>query len=103
MGLTVDVVLAERAGRPVLFAGRTPDGQRWLVAEGREGVGEGRWLCAPASDLAIRCVASGRAQAADVLRHSATGTVSDISFGGEGTFSECIRLCASLADEELPG
>jgi hypothetical protein len=100
--VVVDVVLVERAGRPLLFAGRTPDGQRWLVAQISETTGMFRWLCAPASDLAIGCVASGRALRADLLRHSSTGTVEDIILGPGGEFSESVRLCCSLRDEELP-
>jgi hypothetical protein len=101
--VVVELVLAERAGKPLLFAGRTPDGQRWLVAQISERAGARRWLCAPASDLAIGCVASGRALPADLFRHSATGTVEDITVGPGGQFFESLRLCGSLGDDEVPG
>jgi hypothetical protein len=91
-----------RSGAPSLFTGRGPKGQRWLVAQIGESVKARRWLCAPASDLAIRCVLSGRAQPADLFRHSVTGTVEDLTIGADGRWFESIRLCAELGDSEVP-
>ena len=65
--VAVEEVLVERSGEPRLFAGHTPDGQRWLVAQIAESTDLRRWLCAPASDRAIGCVTSGRALPADLL------------------------------------
>ncbi len=99
--VAVEEVLVERSGEPRLFAGHTPDGQRWLVAQIAESTDLRRWLCAPASDRAIGCVASGRAMPADLLRHSATGTVEDITLGLGGQFIESLRLCSELGDDEV--
>jgi hypothetical protein len=100
--VTVDEVLDGRIGCPWLFAGHSPDGWRWLVALDHEGDHALRWLCAPASDLAIGCLRSGRAQPADLFRHSRTGTVEIITIGVDGGMVESIRLCAELGDHELP-
>jgi hypothetical protein len=98
----VDEVIDGRIGCPWLFAGHSPDGGRWLVALDHKGDDALRWLCAPASDLAIRCLRSGRAQPADLFRHSRTGTVEIITIGVDGQMVESIRLCAELGDDELP-
>jgi hypothetical protein len=98
----VDEVLVGPVGAPSLFTGHGPNGQRWLVAQIGESVTASRWLCAPASDLAIRCVLSGRAQPADLFRHSATGTVEDITISSDGRLFESIRLCPELSDSEVP-
>jgi hypothetical protein len=98
----VDEVIEGRIGRPWLFAGHSPDGGRWLVALDHEGDHALRWLCAPASDLAIGCLRSGRAQPADLFRHSRTGTVEIITIGVDGRMVESVRLCTELVDDELP-
>jgi hypothetical protein len=98
--VAVEQVLLELAGEPRLFTGRTPDGQRWLVVQTAEFADSRRWLCAPASERAIGCVASGRARPADVFRHSATGTVEQITLGPDGHFSESLRLCDTVSDLE---
>jgi hypothetical protein len=97
----VDEVLVSCRGVPRLFAGHGPEGQRWLVAQIAEGLDTCRWLCAPASDRAIGCALSGRATPADLFRHSATGTVEDVTISSDGTFLESTRLCAELSDDEV--
>jgi hypothetical protein len=99
--IDVEDVLVGPIGAPSLFTGQSPSGQRWLVAKFGESVEVRRWLCAPASDLAIHCVLSGRAQPADLFRHSATGTVEDITIGSDGRLHESIRLCAELTEREV--
>jgi hypothetical protein len=99
--VAVEQVLLELAGEPLLFAGRTPDGQRWLVVQMAGFAHSRRWLCAPASERAIGCVVSGRARPADVFRHSATGTVEVITLGPDGHFSESLRMCDSVSDVEV--
>jgi hypothetical protein len=98
----VENVIEGTAGAPSLFTGRGPKGQRWLVAQVGKSAKARRWLCAPASDLAIRCVLSGRAQPADLFRHSVTGAVEDITVGADGRWFESIRLCDELSDSEVP-
>jgi hypothetical protein len=98
LAIGVDDVIIARIGCPRLFAGHSPDGQRWLVAQ----VGEARrWLCAPASDRAIDCVLSGVAAPVDLLRHSATGTVEDVTIDADGRFFESVRLCSELSHDEV--
>jgi hypothetical protein len=99
--LDIDEVLVGRAGAPQLFCGHDRDGQCWLVALIGEGLQSRRWLCAPATDVALGCVRSGRAAPADVFRHSSTGMVEVITVGADGQFSESMRLCADLIDDEV--
>jgi hypothetical protein len=100
--LDVDEVLVSRAGAPQLFSGHNRDGEHWLVALIDEGLQYHRWLCAPASDVALECVRSGRAAPADVFRHSRTGMVEVITVGADGQFSESMRLCSDLSDDDVP-
>jgi hypothetical protein len=94
--------LVSRAGANQLFSGHNPDGQRWLVALVDASPASHRWLCAPATDLALKCVRSGKAEPADVFRHSSSGMVEDITVGADGQFFESMRLCADLRDDDLP-
>jgi hypothetical protein len=100
--LDVDEVLIGAPRTPRLFVAHEPDGQRWLVALSAQTDGGRRWLCAPASDVAIGCALSGRALPADLFRHSRTGTVEMITVAADGHFSESTRLCAELRDDEVP-
>jgi hypothetical protein len=100
--LDIDEVLVSRAGAPQLFSGHNGDGQSWLVGLIDESLQHHRWLCAPASDVALGCVRSGRAAPADVFRHSSTGMVEVITVGADGQFSESMRLCADLHEDEVP-
>jgi hypothetical protein len=99
--MAIDDVLLARPGAPCVFAGQSPDGRRWLVGLTSDDANARRWLCAPASDLAISCVRSGRAQPADVFRHSGTGAVEVITLEADGRFFQSLRLCAELRDDEL--
>jgi hypothetical protein len=100
--LDVDEVLIGASRAPRVFVAREPDGQRWLVALSAQSGDARLWLCAPASEVAINCVLSGRALAADLFRHSRTGTVEMITVAADGRFSESTRLCAELSDDEVP-
>jgi hypothetical protein len=96
-----DQVIVSWLGVPRLFAGHGPEGWRWLVAQIAESPGARRWLCAPASAKAIDCALSGRAAPADLFRHSATGSVEDITITSDGRSFESTRLCGELSDQEL--
>jgi hypothetical protein len=96
LSIDTDEVLVEGIGAPLLFAGHSSDGSRWLVAQIAETVDGQRWLCAPVSEVAIGCVLSGVAEPADVFRHSATGTVEDITVNLDGRVSESTRLCKDV-------
>jgi hypothetical protein len=100
--LDVDEVLIGALGAPRLFVAHDPGGQRWLVALSSRTGDALKWLCAPASEVAIGCALSGRAMPSDLFRHSGTGTVEVITRAPDGEFSESTRLCADLSDEEVP-
>jgi hypothetical protein len=99
--LEIDVVLSTRGNSPSLLVGHSPEGQRWLVARMVGGPAGCRWACASHSELAIRCVRTGRAAPADLFRHSGSGTVVIIDATADGGVSESVRLCAEVTDEEL--
>ena len=100
--LDVDEVLIGASGVPRVFVAREADGQRWVVALSAQSGDARRWLCAPASEVAIDCVLSGRALPGDLFRHSRTGTVEMITMAADGRFSESTRLCVELSDDEVP-
>src|SRR3977135_3497154 len=94
LAIDLDEVIAGRPDLPRLFCGHSPDGQRWLVAEvARSGEGR-RWLWAPTSDRAVGRVIAHRARPADVLRHSVTGMVEEVTICPDGRICESVRLCA---------
>lgn len=75
-------------------------GTRYLVLEvpGRSGP---CWVCAPASDVAIDAVRSGRSSPWSVVHHSATGTVQIYRTLLDGSVRESVVLCASLPMGEM--
>jgi hypothetical protein len=97
--ITADDVLVGWRGAPRLFCGHSPDGQRWVVARIDAGVATSRWLCAPASELATRCLLLGRTTARNLFRHSSTGMVDDVVLMPDGRFYDSLRLCADLDGE----
>ena len=64
-----------------------------LSLSGRSGA---CWVCAPASDLAIDCVRTGRASPWAVIHHSASGTVDVYRSRIDGSLSESVVLCSQL-------
>jgi hypothetical protein len=64
-----------------------------LSLSGRSGA---CWVCAPASDVAIDCVRTGRCSPWAVIHHSATGTVDIYRSRIDGTLTESVTLCAQL-------
>ena len=60
------------------------------------------WLCAPISELALRCVASGRAELRSAFAHSLTGMVERFTVEGGAVCGESMIPCAELRDEDLP-
>lgn len=54
------------------------------------------WVCAPATDLAVDCVRTGRTSPWAVVHHSATGTVDIYSSRLDGSLAESVVLCAQL-------
>lgn len=73
--LFVDAVLFRQADDPVVCSATDMCGRRWLILETDHKGKELSWLCAPASPKVVDLVASGKATAADAIRHSKTGWV----------------------------
>jgi hypothetical protein len=73
--LFVDEVLYRQADDPVVCAATDMCGRRWLILETAHKDKSLSWLCAPASSKVVDLVATGRATAADAVRHSKTGWV----------------------------
>jgi hypothetical protein len=101
--LLVDEVLVGWEREPRLFTALGGEGQ-WLVMLVRTDPEPpfGRWLCAPASPLALRCLLAGRAHPADLFRHSLTGCVVDIRIGDDGYVTELELDGSFLTEEDLP-
>ncbi|MGH9127052.1 MAG: hypothetical protein ACRDZ8_20370 [Acidimicrobiales bacterium] len=59
------------------------------------------WLCAPISQRALDCVASGRAELRAAFSHSLTGMVERFTVRA-GAVGESMIPCADLRDEDLP-
>jgi hypothetical protein len=100
--LEVDEVLEPGAMLPTVFAGHTPAGVRYLVLRAE---GNGRtetWMCAPISERALACVRAGRADLRAAFTHTSTGTVDILSIQPDGHWTETLKLCRELVDEELP-
>jgi hypothetical protein len=100
--LEVDEVLESRQMLPVLFAGHTPLGERYLVRYSPRDVWTVRWMCAPITERALACVRTGRADLRAAFAHTATGTVEILTVSPDGRCTESLRLCHDLADADLP-
>ena len=55
------------------------------------------WVCAPATDVAVDCVRTGRSSPWAVVHHSATGTVDIYRSRLDGSVAESVVLCAELS------
>ncbi len=73
--LTVETVLQRGIHQAAVFSAVDQAGDHWLIVEAGSDTHATAWVCAPASDRAVQLVATGRASALDVLRHSLTGWV----------------------------
>ena len=99
-GLVVDEILDWRAGSTI-FAGQDADGHDYLVLEQTSASGT-RWVCAPISPLALRCVRAGRADMRDAFCHTTTGYVLIFSGGLTGNVVTSTVLCNSITEDLLP-
>jgi hypothetical protein len=98
--LFVDDVLDRRDG-PALCCARDLTGARWLIVQVDDDPDHLSWMCAQASERAVRAVTDGRASPADVLRHSATGTVELVTIDhGRAVPDRCLP-CASVLQHLL--
>jgi hypothetical protein len=99
--LFVETVLARRDW-PSICCARDFTGARWLIVQVDDHPDHLAWMCAPASERAIRAVREGRASPTDVLRHSATGTVEVVTVDhGRAVPDRCFP-CASVPQRPLP-
>jgi hypothetical protein len=76
-GFDIELIIEEvfdRGEWPNLCRGCDP-GRQWLVVQTDDDPLHLEWMCAPASEGAIRAIREGRCAPEDVLCHSATGTV----------------------------
>jgi hypothetical protein len=97
--IQLDEVLESGPKFPTLFAGHTPFGGRYLV---RYAPRPATWLCAPITERALSCVREGRSELRAAFAHTATGAVEVITVGPDGRYTESLKLCSELSDEELP-
>jgi hypothetical protein len=81
----------DRKNGPTLCSARDLTGAQWLVVQTDDDPDHLTWMCAQASQRAIRAVRDGHASPADVLRHSASGTVELITIDhGRAVLDRCL-------------
>jgi hypothetical protein len=81
-----------------VFSAHDELGTRYLIAH----TSAATWLCAPISERALHCVASGRAELRAVFAHSFTGMVERLTVWGATVCQESTIPCAELTDDALP-
>jgi len=93
LDIEVDRVLARDDTGPSVFTGYDFTGHHLLVAEAAVAPGAGRtWICAPQSERAIECVASGQSEVISALRHSLDGSVEIVAITGSDRWMRCDDL-----------
>ncbi len=96
--LEIDEVLQKGVCLPALFSGHTPAGEHYLVAHATT---DATWVCAPITERALACVRSGRADLRAAFAHTATGTVDILTVQPDGHWTEVLKLCRDLTDDDL--
>lgn len=81
-----------------VFSAHDEDGRRYLIAH----TDASTWLCAPITERALECVASGRAELRAVFAHSSTGMVERLTVRGSAVCEESLIPCSELDDAVLP-
>lgn len=94
MAMDIDEVLMLGS----VFSAHDWQGRRYLVAR----TGDNTWLCAPITERALECVASGRAELRSVFAHSATGMVEQLTVKGARVCHDELLACSELSDDDLP-
>jgi hypothetical protein len=92
--LEVDEVLSPGE----VFAAHDHQGSRYVLAHTTAAT----WLCAPISQRALDCVASGRAELRAVFAHSATGLCERLTVRGDTVLEDSLLTCAELPEDVLP-
>ncbi len=95
--LTVDTVLQRKSDQAAVFSAVDQAGEHWLIVEAGSDEHAISWVCAPASDRALKFVAAGRASAVDVLKHSLTGWVEVVRVLDGHAVPEQRLSCAELS------
>ena len=98
--LEVDEMLQCEVVLPLLFAGHTPRGQHYLVLQVARD--DHSWICAPISERGLTCVRTGQADLHAAFTHTATGAIDLVTVAADGQWTETLKLCRDLADEDLP-
>ena len=94
MAMDIDEVLMPDE----VWSAHDAQGRQYLIAR----TDEATLLCAPISERALECVASGRAELRSVFAHSSTGMVERLRPRNAGGFEESLIPCAELTDDVLP-
>jgi len=81
-----------------VFSAHDSLGTRFLLAH----TAASTWLCAPITERALECVASGQAELRAVFAHSSTGMVERLTVHQGVVCEESLVPCASLNDNVLP-
>lgn len=97
-GWQTDVTIDAELMRDDVFSAHDDKGRRFLLAHTEEST----WLCAPITERALECVASGQAELRAVFAHSSTGMVERLTVRWGVVSEESLVPCASLTDDELP-
>ncbi len=95
--LTVDQVLQRQCDHPAVFSATDDDGDHWLILEAAQQDEHLSWICAPATDRVVELVSTGQAEAADAVRHSATGWVEVVRVVAGHAVPDQRVSCADLA------
>jgi hypothetical protein len=99
--LSVEAVLA-RDRCPTLCRARDLSGGHWLIVQVDDDPAHLAWLCAPVSVRALQAVVAGEGSPADVVRHSATGTVELVVVDGGRAVPDRCLLCSDVGEHLRP-
>ena len=95
-------VISDDADHSIRY-GTDDEGCRWLIVEADHDPDYLVWICAPVTSRMLAEVESGRAEAWDALRHSATGMAEVIVIDhGRAVPDHCVRG-AELGPKRVQG
>jgi hypothetical protein len=88
----------DRRDWPSLCWARDPTGRRWLIMQTDDDPLHLEWMCAPASERAIRAVRDGYCAPVDVFCHSATGTIELVTVDHGRAIPDRCLVCGCVLD-----
>jgi hypothetical protein len=97
-GWQTDVEIDAELMAEDVFSAHDRQGMRFVLAH----TADSTWLCAPITERALECVASGQAELRAVFAHSSTGMVERLTVRRGVVCEESLVPCASLNDDVLP-